>query len=269
MTSDNSQPPIGWRYCGSQCKLWRERAGVTRDALAKEANYEYETVKSMELGRRKPSQRLLEIADDMCGAKGMLLAAVPFLKPEPFPSYSQNFMQYEAEAVVRNSYEPLLVPGLLQTEETARALIGGSWPHLDDETVEERVSARMDRKELLDIQNKLLNFVVNEAALRIVLADRGTHKRQLLELLEQGRRRNVAIQVLRQRGPQAALNGPFVLLQMPDHENLTYEEGQSYGVLSGDAAKVTAVSQRYAMILRAALSTEDSAEFIRKLAEEL
>ncbi|MFJ6634707.1 helix-turn-helix transcriptional regulator [Streptomyces sp. NPDC091376] len=59
-----------WRYCGNQIKLWRTGAGISREELGKEANYEYETVKSMEQGRRKPSVRLLQVADQMCGAKG-------------------------------------------------------------------------------------------------------------------------------------------------------------------------------------------------------
>ncbi|WP_366916504.1 hypothetical protein [Streptomyces sp.] len=46
-TEVNSQPPIAWRYCGSQIKMWRTDAGVGREALAKEAGYDYEYVKSM------------------------------------------------------------------------------------------------------------------------------------------------------------------------------------------------------------------------------
>lgn len=46
-TEVNSQPPVAWRYCGSQIKMWRAEAGVGRDALAKEAGYDYEYVKSV------------------------------------------------------------------------------------------------------------------------------------------------------------------------------------------------------------------------------
>jgi hypothetical protein len=55
-----------WRYCGGQIKLWREEAGVSRQDLAGEARYDYEYVKSMECGRRRPTLRLFQVADQMC-----------------------------------------------------------------------------------------------------------------------------------------------------------------------------------------------------------
>ncbi|MFC4032891.1 Scr1 family TA system antitoxin-like transcriptional regulator [Streptomyces polygonati] len=269
MTMETSEPPMSWRYCGNQCKLTRERAGLTRDQLAKEAGYGYETVKSMEQGRRKPTLRLLQVADDLCGAQGVLVAGFAFLKPDPYASFSHDYMRYEAEALVISSFEPLLIPGLLQTEETAQALLSAHWPPLDDETIVERVRARLARQALLATQTKSFNFVIGEAALRNVLTNSGAHKRQLLNLVEMGKRRNITVQVLELRGAHPGLNGPFVLLQTPEHETLSYEEGQSTGILSAEPAKVGVMSQRYAMILRAALSPEESAKFIGKLAEEL
>lgn len=270
MTTENSEPPMAWRYCGNQCKLWRERAGVTRDQLAKDASYEYDSVKSMELGRRKPTPRLLQVADAMCGAQGMLVAALAYLKPEPFPSYSQDFIRYEAEAIVLNSYESLFVPGLLQTEDTARALLNAHWPPLDDETIEERLRGRLERRVLLEAQTKSFNFVIEEGALRRCVGTREEHERQLLHIVEAGRPRQITVQVMpTSEGYHPGLLGPFALLETPEHEHLAYEEGQTLGVLYADPAKVSTVSQRHAMILRRALSPEASAEFIGKLAEEL
>ncbi|MFG3658197.1 Scr1 family TA system antitoxin-like transcriptional regulator [Streptomyces sp. NPDC047706] len=128
---------------------WRTEAGVGREALAKEAGYDYQYVKSMENGRRRPTLRLLQVADQVCGAGGKLVAAQEYLKPEPFPARSQAFMAIEAEAVSFSCYEPLPIPGLLQTEADAQALIGGSCPPLDDETVSERVAVRLRRADAL------------------------------------------------------------------------------------------------------------------------
>ncbi|MEU3461530.1 helix-turn-helix transcriptional regulator [Streptomyces sp. NPDC006733] len=270
MSNTESPPPMAWRYCGNQIKLWRTRAAISREQLGKEAGYEYETVKSMEMGRRKPTLRLLEVADEMCGAHGLLVAAQDYLKPERFPSYTLDFMRYEAEAIVLSSYETQYVPGLLQTEETARALLESSWPPLDDETVEERVSARIDRQSLLARQTKSFNFVVAETALRCRVGDAASYTRQMEHLLEAGKPRHVTIQVMpADRGAHPGLRGPFVLLETPEHEQLAYEEGQHVGALYGDAERVSVLSQRYAMILRQALNPEESARFISKLAEEL
>jgi transcriptional regulator with XRE-family HTH domain len=269
MTTVNGEPPMTWRYCGNQLKLWRTSAGVTREQLGQESGYQCETVASMEQGRRKPTERILQVADHMCGAHGKLLAGHDFLKPDKFETFAMDFMLYEAEAIVLSSYEPLLIPGLLQTEETARALLSAHWPTLDDETIDERVAARLERQVILNTQTKSFNFVIGEAALRYPVNSIEAHKRQLLHLLEMAKRRNVTIQVLPFGGCHPGLNGPFVLLETPEHEQLAYEEGQTTGVLYAERDKVSTVTHRHAMILRQALSPEESARFIEKLAEEL
>ncbi|MET9519401.1 helix-turn-helix transcriptional regulator [Streptomyces sp. NPDC002994] len=260
---------MAWRYCGDQIKRWREQAGVTREALAKEASCSYEYVKSMEAGRRKPTSHLLQVADALCGAGGLLVGAREFLVPDKFPSFSQDFIRYEAEAIVLSWFEPLLIPGLLQTEETARALLNAHWPPLDDETIDIRVAARLDRQRLLERRTRFFSFVIAETALRHPIDSAASHRRQLQRLLDVGEQRNLSIQVLPIGGAHPGLNGPIVLLETADHEHLAYEEGQATGVLYSDPEKVGVMTQRHAMILRMALSPEESARFIAKLAEEL
>ncbi|MFE6165074.1 helix-turn-helix domain-containing protein [Streptomyces sp. NPDC056486] len=271
MTEVNSQPPMAWRYCGNQVKRWREQAGTTREELCKETGYHYEYVKSMENGRRKPTLRLLQIADEMCDAHGLLLSAQDYLKPEPFPARSQEFMQIEAEAISLLWYEPLLIPGLLQTEEYARTLISESCPPLDDETVEERVGARLRRQEALRARPSVVfNFVVYEAALRTMVGGREATKRQLQHILEASQLRNVSVQVLPMgRCSGLALTGSVVLLETPEHEHYAYSEVQTTSALYADTAKVSELTQRHGMIRLHALSVEESADFIRKMAEEL
>ncbi|KUN99738.1 helix-turn-helix domain-containing protein [Streptomyces caeruleatus] len=258
-----------WRYCGGQIKLWREEASVSRQALAEEAGYDYEYVKSMECGRRRPTLRLLQTADQLCGARGKLLAGHEYLKPEKFLSYAEDYVRYEAEAISLGFYQPLHIPGLLQTEETMRALLNAYLPPLDDETIEERVAGRLERQALLGKQTRAFSFAIGEAALRNPVGGRDSHKRQLLRLLAVGKARNVTIQVLPFVGAGPGVDGPFVLVETGEHELLVFEEGQETGRLYADAEKVSAIVQRHAMILRQALSPEESARFIAKLAEEL
>ncbi|MFD7228672.1 Scr1 family TA system antitoxin-like transcriptional regulator [Streptomyces sp. NPDC059881] len=260
-----------WRYCGNQIKLWRTEAGISREELGKEANYEYETVKSMEQGRRKPSVRLLQVADQLCGAQGKLLAAQEFLKPEPFPERAKEFMAIEAEAIARHAYDALLIPGLLQTEEYARVLISESHPPLDDETVEERVRARLQRQEALTRRTgTVFSFVLNEAGLRTEVGGEETMKRQLDRLPEVGKLRNVSIQVLpRGRCNGLALNGSMVLLETAEHERYAYVEAPKTSALHSDPGTVSALSEAHGMIRMQALGVEESADFIRQVAEEL
>ncbi|WP_189915785.1 helix-turn-helix domain-containing protein [Kitasatospora xanthocidica] len=265
------QNPMAWKYCGDQIKRWREQAGVTREQLCQAASYDYESVRSMEAGRRKPSFKLLTVADELCDARGMLLAATDFLKPEKFSSYSRGYTEAEREAIAFHAYSALLIPGLLQTEEYARETISNSYPPLDDETVSARVSGRLQRQERLRKSPTVLHgFVIHEAALRATVGDTGLMKRQLNHLLETGELRNVSIQVLPLgRAAYAALNGPMILLETPDHEQLAYVEGQHTGILYSDPERVNLLAQRHGMIRTQALSIEESRVFIRRTAEEL
>ncbi|MGQ4511889.1 Scr1 family TA system antitoxin-like transcriptional regulator [Streptomyces sp. DW26H14] len=266
---ENTPPPMAWRYCGNQIKRWRERSGVTREALADEASCSYEYVKSMETGRRRPTLHLLRVADGLCEAGGLLLAAQEYLQPEKYVSYAEDFVRYEAEAIAVSSYEPLLIPGLLQTRETAFELLANHWPPLDDETIKARVEGRMERQKLLAKPTRSFSFVIAEGALRYPLLPREAHKRQLERLLEAGQQRNVTVQVLPAQGAHPGLDGSIALLETPEHEQLAYEEGQVTGALYADPNQVYIIAQRHAMILRRALAPDESARFIEKLAEEL
>ncbi|MFZ3559390.1 helix-turn-helix domain-containing protein [Streptomyces sp. BH055] len=266
----STEANAAWRYCGSQIKMWRTEAGVDREILAKEAGYGCEYVKSMENGRRKPTLRLLQIADQLCGAGGKILAAQEYLKPEPHPQRSQEYMALERDAIAISSYEPLLVPGLLQAPEYAKALIGASSPPLDDETVDERVAGRLKRQEALTARTGVMfSFVMYEAALRTPVGGWEVMARQLQHLLHVGELRNVTVQVLPfGRAYGVALNGAVALLETGDHERYAYVEGQKTSALYADADKVSELTRTHDMIRTHALSPEDSDEFIRKVAQE-
>jgi transcriptional regulator with XRE-family HTH domain len=260
-----------WRYCGNQIKLWRTEAGVAREVLADEAGYGLEYVKSMENGRRKPTLRLLQVADQLCGAGGKIVAAQEFLKPEAHPERAQEFLALEKDAMAFSSYEPLLIPGLLQTPEYAHALIGASCPPLDDETVEERVAGRLKRqKALTERKTVAFSFVLYEAVLRTVVGDREVMKRQLQQVLELGKLRNVTVQVLPfGRAYGVALNGSIVLLETVGHERYALAEGQKTSALYPDGDKVADLTRAHDMIRTHAFSPEESVEFTRKVAAEL
>ncbi|OEU95773.1 helix-turn-helix domain-containing protein [Streptomyces oceani] len=267
----NGQPPVAWRYCGNQLKLWRTGAGVTREQLGEAARYSPDTVKSMEQGARMPTPQLLDAADDLLCAGGKLRAATQYLRREKFPARSQDFMAYEAAAVSLWSYEVSLVPGLLQTRAYAERLIGGHSPPLDDMTVEERVNARLERQSILGQRPPTaFSFVIYEAVLRCPLGGTAVYKGQLAHLLEMSARRNVSIQVLPfERAVPAALSGPMVLLESRDFERPAFVEGQSMSQLISDPEKVNTLTQRHGMIRMQALSAEESERFIKRMVDEL
>ncbi|MFC4466218.1 helix-turn-helix domain-containing protein [Streptomyces xiangluensis] len=258
--------PINWRYSGNQLKRWRIKANVSREELGAAANYSPDTIKSMGQGVRMPTPRVLDAADELCRAEGLLSAAKEYLQKEKFPARAQDFMLYEQQAISLWWYEPVLVPGPLQTGPYARQLISSHIPPLDEETVEERIAARVARQEIHSRKPLVgCSYVLYEAALRSPYAGR----EQLLHLLEVGALRNVSIQVLPfNRATAAALHGVMVLLETRDRERLAYTEAPSSSQLTADLEVVSAQTERLSMIRMMALDPNESARFIERMVDE-
>ncbi|MGV9275731.1 helix-turn-helix domain-containing protein [Streptomyces griseosporeus] len=255
-----------WRFSGNQIKRWRTKANISREQLAAAANYSLNTIKAMEQGVRMPTPRVLDVADELCRAEGLLSAAKEYLSREKFPPRAQEFMEREKEAVGHWSYEVALVPGLLQTRAYARSLMENRYPPLDDETVEQRIEARIERQAILTDRKPpvALSFILYEAVLRSPFVD----DQQLEHLLEAGGLRNVELQVLPfDRATSPALLGAMVLLETRDHERLAFAEGPFASELSADPEVVSRVAGRLSMIRAQALSPDESARFIERMVD--
>ncbi len=264
-----SVPPSSWRYAGDQLKRWRVKAGVTREQLGEAARYSPDTIKAMEQGVRMPTAQVLDVADALFRAEGMLSAAKEYLSRDKFPARAVDFMAQEREAQSLWSYEVALIPGLLQTEAYARAVFTDHWPPVDDATIERRTAARLERQEILT-QEPLVafSFVIFEAALRCPLGGKAVFREQLLHLLDVATLRNVSIQVLPfERAPAVAAIGPMVLLESKEHDRFAYSTGQSMSQLTVDPDVVSSHAGRLSMIRAEALNAEESAVFIQRMVD--
>ncbi|NJP99129.1 helix-turn-helix domain-containing protein [Streptomyces zingiberis] len=259
------------RYFGSQMRLWRQRAGMSREELAEEVGYSAEMIRSVEQGRRIPQPKVIERVDDLLRADGMLKAGAVFLNRDRYPVYAVDFVQHEADAVSLCCYESHFIPGQLQTEGYARALLAAHCPPLDDETIEQRVAARLERQTVLTRKPPVaLCFVIEEIALRRPVGGAQCMRDQLRHLLTIGAMRHVAIQVMpTDIGAHAGLNGPMALLETADHHRFAYVEAQVGSQLLSDPDDVALIAERYAMLRTQALNTEESARFIERVVGEL
>lgn len=106
-----------------------------------------------------PKQDFIERAGEALGG-GVLKAGAPYLAQARCPVWFQDFALLEAEAVSEYSYEKQPIPGLLQTEDYARALLMAHCPPLDGETLERRLQVRPERQPLLDRATVVFGFVV-------------------------------------------------------------------------------------------------------------
>jgi transcriptional regulator with XRE-family HTH domain len=209
--------------------LFRERADLTRQALADAIGYSIEQVASVEQGRRPAKAAFTDAAERVPAAGGALRALQEDVDRAQLPASFQDVAALEQDAASRFSYDPLLVPGLLQTEGYAQELLSSHFPSLDAEVVEQRVLGRLAGQTLLTRRGPAIVFVfiVEESALRRVVGSKEVMREQLGKLLECSKLRNVELQVMpTARGARSGLNGPVVLLETRDHRQYVYIEAQ-------------------------------------------
>ena len=181
-----------------------------------------------------------------------------------------TYIAYETEAIELKNFEPMLVPGLLQTEAYAREVnvIGRE---TDPEGIKQRVAARMTRQEVLHRRPTPLRMhaILSEASVRTEVGGPDVLREQLHHLVTLSRLPNVTIQVLRfEAGAHLAHSSGFVLLAFePDDPPLGYIEtlaGELFLESSRDLARLSAA---YDNLKTLAMSPAESIRFIRELSE--
>ncbi len=184
--------------------------------------------------------------------------------------FTGSYVADEAVAVQIRTWEPLLVPGLLQTEKYTWALFQTRWPD-DAEGVQRRVIARMARRTLLSRPDApTLVAIVDEAVLRRPVGGTDVMREQLRELLRP--RDNVTLRVVPFAvGAHPGLEGGFVLLDFPEETTFpteVYAESIAGDLYPESADQIARISLAYDRLDRLALTPERSAELIRQIVEE-
>ncbi|KAF4411100.1 helix-turn-helix domain-containing protein [Streptomyces lycii] len=268
---DRERPAV-WSAYGKLLRLFRERAGLTQQALAEAIGYSLEQVASVEQGRRPAKGTLTEAAERVLGAGGALRVLQEDVDRAKLPEFFRDFALLEAEAASRFSYDPMLIPGLLQTEAYVRTLQEAHFPPLDEEIVERHIAARLARQALLTRKNPCIVFVfiLEEGALHRLVGGASVMKAQLRWLVECTRMRNVEIQVMpTRRAVHNGVNGQMVLLETS--ERLRFASIESQGIVSVRSSRdeVSEFWLAYGMLRSQALNTEESAHLIERAAGEL
>ncbi|MGW3626002.1 helix-turn-helix domain-containing protein [Streptomyces sp. NPDC000880] len=260
-----------WSAYGKLVRLFRERFDLTQQALADAIGYSLEQVASVEQGRRPAKETFTEAAERVLDAGGALRVLQEDVDRAKLPAFFRDFALLEAEAVSRFSYDQLLIPGLLQTEAYARALVETHFPPLDEETVEQRVTARMARQSLLTRKNPCIVFVfiLEEVALHRMVGGTAVMKNQLARMLECSRMRNVEVQVMpTQQAAHSGLSGPMVLLETIERQQFVSIESQGIVSVRSHRDEVSEFWLQYGMLRSQALNTEESARLIARAAGE-
>ena len=157
------------------------------------------------------------------------------------PPETLRYFAYESSASIVRQVEPLLIPGLLQTEEYARALLG-SWG-FEKSLIDQIWASRLERQELLERADPPeMFFIMDEAAVRRPVGGDGVMGHQRAKLLELSTHPKISIQVVPfDVGAHVGLRGPFIYLEVPgpDDTDVLYLEGQKGDYVFRDEEDVT------------------------------
>ncbi|MFF3690093.1 Scr1 family TA system antitoxin-like transcriptional regulator [Streptomyces sp. NPDC002187] len=262
------------RLVADMARRMRARKGWTQEQLGDRIGFTASAVSAMETCAQPASDAMLVQLEAALGdGLGLFEQAREYVRLDTYPAQFKNYALLEQKALGLHLYATLVVHGLFQTEEYARALIGGGYPPLPEHRVEELVEARMARRALFEREPvALIEVVLEESVLRRTIGSEEVMRGQMRHLTECARRRNVTLQVLPLdaglSGEYAGARGGMELVETPEHDRLVYLEMQGESLLIKDPAKVSTLTQRYARIRAQALDRRESLGLIERLAGE-
>ncbi|HEY9372687.1 DUF5753 domain-containing protein, partial [Streptomyces sp.] len=187
-----------------------------------------------------------------------------------YPDHFAKAAEAEAEATTIKQFEPLLIPGLVQTPAYATELFRAYQPTASDEMIDELVEARIARCRLLDDPTKpMLWLVLGEAVLRQEVGGPAVMAEALRQVVALVRRRRVIVQVVPfTAGSHASMGGPLKLMTFEDAPPLAYLQGHGSGRLEDDPATVARHGLTYDLVAAAALAPRESLALIESAIED-
>ncbi|MFD9109244.1 helix-turn-helix domain-containing protein [Streptomyces bottropensis] len=256
---------------GARVRRLRTAAGLTQAELGARTHVVSTRITQIERASgAKPTLELTRALDAVLGADDLLVELWPYVYREAFPDWSRKFMEYSERAVAVREYAAHVVPGLLQTEDYARAVLSVGRTLGSKEQLEERVALRMGRQERLGTPDRPeLWVVLDEAVLRRPVGGREVMGEQLARLLGTAVKPHITVQVLPfDQGEHDALGGSLTVLTMPDGSEIAYTEGAHYGQLIEDPDEARSFALTYDRLRAAALPPLMSLGMIRSVMED-
>ncbi|MEV8638807.1 helix-turn-helix transcriptional regulator [Streptosporangium sp. NPDC051023] len=284
MTNSHS-PTVRRRRLSAALRKAREQAGMTADTAAKQLRWPASKVTRIERNEwRRPTVSDVTDLLDVYGVtdEAMRQAMVTLARQarergwwegELRAELGGSLVEFETEASRIRTFEALLVPGLLQTADYARAVFRGGMV-IDGETIERRVHARLARQRILERdQPPNLWAVIDEAALAKHVGGVAAMREQIHHLITMAARPNIGIQVLPNAvGAHASMTGSFTILSYPapDDPELVYIETGTNGDLYLEGAEeVERYTLKYDHVRASALSADASVAYLADLAQQL
>lgn len=272
-------PTVRRRRLAGELRRLREAADMTIDEVSKKLECSASKVSRIETGQVGVTPRDARDMLELYGVAGDELDAFLQLAREARKQgwwhayrevFNGTYVGLEAEASSLRAFQALLVPGLLQTESYARAVITAVRPDSDEEDVARRVAARMARQQLLaDPSPPEYLAVIDEAVLHRVVGGPDVMAGQLARLLDAAGAPQVTLQVLPfGAGAHAGMDGPFVIMGFVDRadRDVVYVESTGNGFIVEVPSEVARYALMFEQLRAAALPPGDSRQVIEAAA---
>lgn len=258
-------------FYGSELRRLREAALLSQEGLGELVFCSGAYVGQLESANRRPQIDLSQRFDTVLKSDGHLERLCKMvLKATKHAEYFAHVNELMTQAKAIAEFTAQIVPGLLQTEAYARALIRATEPMLLEKTVDERVRARLERAVLFDNPTAPLYWaILHESALRMLVCDRAEMRAQLLHIVALARSRRITVQIIPYSAGAHPLAGSMTtVLTFEDAPTSVYVEGAFSGHLLDSPGIVNEYRQAYDYARAVALSPEASLALIESVAEE-
>jgi len=272
-------PTVRLRRLAAELRALREEAKLAPKAVQELTEINSATLYRVENAKVRPQRRTLTLLlDTYKASKEKRAELLELLKQSAEPGWLAGFdtelpelyvhyISFEAEARSVRNYETIFVPGLLQTQDYARATVTqAGLPIAREDDITHRVEVRMQRQALLRRDPPLqLWAIIDEAVLHRMVGGAEVMIAQLRHMIDHGKGANVVLQVIPfDAGAHAGMPGSFVIMDFPDPQDpdLVYSDsmaGDLFREAEPDIRRFTAV---FDLLRAAALSPKDSVRMI-------
>ena len=245
----------------------RDAKGWTQDSLADRVGCTGDLISKLETAKRSATVEMSRSFDHLFALDGYFEDLQPLAARELALGWFRPFLEAEAAADSLHIFEPMLITGLLQTEDYARVVLSaGNHP----DKVDQLVATRMQRQEALRREDPpWLVLLMAEYAVRRTVGGPEVVRVQLERLLEEMKAPNITIQIVPEDAP-VYLNGSFTLMSFAGGREAAYAESAiGQGGLIDHHRPIGALKVGFDLIRAAALPAAASEKLIRTIRESV
>lgn len=258
-------------FFGAEVRRARLAAGLTLAGLAATVPCDASTVSRIEAGTLSPGERFAAACDEAFPLMGGWFSRFYHDSRTwagPHPPWFRDWVEIEARATVIRWWEPLLIPGLLQTPDYARAVLG--WGPDDGGDLDGRVAARLDRQRVFDRDSPPEVWILlGEPVLGYCVGSAGVMRKQIDHLAEMAARPRVTIQVVAAgAGAYGGLSGAFAIGTDQGADTVIYLETGVQGMVVRDPRLIARAASVFDHLRSEALPRSQTPEVLARAGEK-